>query len=690
MMKLTPEKLIAAIEEYARLPEKQKILTEEQRQWFDEPENIFLLIALVLTLSEETMDKIGDSVNTWVDIAVAELAFATNTLPAETKRQFEEAIEHLLIQTQEKSWLNSECVFLCLSILKRHQFSINVNIAQLLDNPEYADDTNIAPFPQKQPTLSQLLAQFDLQSGIEFIEFFENGFSVAPTEAVSYLFSEVTHYSWGIDALLLLTQYFEEPIALASAQALDNCPSSAWKHLSYLQLLNLCARFNRHPSIKPCFKRWKKRAMVHNTVRATAKIHELYSSHVDGNDCTSIILKATLEKQLYQTSIMLDFQSGIRESFLNPEPEQSIADLVANLSPEIDFNPVSPEWLGQVLPWILSVQQEKNTPLDLYSLYWLSQLPFEWTQPESFELEHWDQKLDYQKDPKRQEQNRLNLTMGSPLILSWLPPEEDLLKAKKPQDLLKLYYYANRELFTQRLTYSAVVERYKQPSDAPRFTNDYLDLAHALNDPALNRKKFALFETLAEASFELFHAELDSTLEEIPEQGLVIKVSLAGANPPVWRRIRISNQISLSELHDVIQAAMGWRDAHLFRFEVGEMEIPEEHYDHLSIGVFLREAEDGLGYQYDFGDDWFHQVTVEKVLEKPVKRLEVTAGNGLCPLEDSGGIQSWNDLIKRWKKKALTEEEAARLDWFGFNPDEQPEPFDKRHANDCLKAWFSH
>ncbi|MDX7986358.1 plasmid pRiA4b ORF-3 family protein [Xenorhabdus sp. 12] len=687
-MKLTSEKLLTAIEEYDHLPEKQRILSSNQVQWFSEPENVFLLISSVLTLPDEMMDKIGDSVDTWVDVAVSELALTANKLPPEIKRQFEEAIGFILNDAQEKSWLNTECVLLCLSILKRHQFNIRIDTAKLLDKPKHANDSNIKHFPKHQPTLGQLIDEFGIKSGIEFIEFFEHSFSIAPPETIPYLLSEVTHYSWGIDALLLLTQYFEEPIALASAQVIDSCPSSVWKNLSYLQLFNLCVRFNRHPAIKPCFKRWKKHAMAHNKVRATAEIHELYASHVDGNDCASMMLKITLEEQLYQINMMLDFKSGIRESMLNLNPELSIPELIGHLDTEIDFYSVSPAWLGQVLPWILSVQQEKNTPLDLYSLYWLSHLPFEWTQPEAFELEHWSQKLGYQEDLKRRERNRLELAMGSQLILSWLAPEECLLKAKKPRDLLKLYYYANRELFAERLTYSAAVERYKQSPNSQCFTNDYLDLAHTLSDPSLNRKKFALFDTLAEASFELFNAELDSTSVDMPEQGLVIKVSLLEASPPVWRRIRLSNQITLSGLHYVIQGAMGWESAHLFRFEINGMDIPEEHYDQLPIGIFLRETEDELNYQYDFGDNWFHQITVEKVLEKDINQPEIIAGNGMCPVEDSGGVWSWNNLLKLRKNKSLTEEEAEMLEWAGLSPDKQLEPFDKQQANDRLKMLF--
>lgn len=41
-MKLTPEKLLSAIEKYAHAPEKQRSLTPKQIQWFSEPENVLV------------------------------------------------------------------------------------------------------------------------------------------------------------------------------------------------------------------------------------------------------------------------------------------------------------------------------------------------------------------------------------------------------------------------------------------------------------------------------------------------------------------------------------------------------------------------------------------------------------------------------------------------------------------------
>ncbi|PHM38494.1 conserved hypothetical protein [Xenorhabdus innexi] len=694
-MKITPEKLFSAIEEYANKPEKKRKLTPQQTSLFSDPENVFMMITLVLSIPEDTMDDIGESVKDWLEVAISELALIAVHSPKEDKELFEQAIGFVLDYAKENFEFNHKNALLCISVLKRYQFHIRTDVTQLIQRPESEyDDTNIASFPEKPQKLKQLINQFNIQSSLEFIELFESGFSVAPPEILPYILTEVTQYPWGIDALLLLTQYFEEPIALACAEVLDACPSSAWKNLSYLQLVNLCARFNRHPSVKSYMKRWKKRAMAHHKARETAEIYEVYASEVDGNDCASMLMKINLNHQEYQASMMIDFKSGIRESMLDMATDQTLPGLIDQLSSDIIFAPVSPDWLKQILPWIFSVQQNKNTPIELYSLYWLSQLPIDWTQPEEFDLEQWSRKLGYEADPKRQEQTRLGYAnlghnIQSSLMMSWLPPEECIVKAKKPRDLLKSYYYANKDVFAVRLTYSAAIEKYKLSAEK-RLTNEYLDMAHTLYDPTINRKRFGLFDKLSDMSFELFTSGLGSLSEPPLPQGLVVKINLVEASPAVWRRVHISNQMTLNEVHDVIQAAMGWESAHMFSFEFGGVPIPEENYDQVCIGVFLRDTGDEIEYQYDFGDSWFHQITVEKVLEKDIAQPKVTAGNGICPVEDSGGVWQWNQILKLRKRKLLTEEEAEYLDMMELAPHQPLEPFDKQEANHRLEALFGY
>jgi hypothetical protein len=45
-----------------------------------------------------------------------------------------------------------------------------------------------------------------------------------------------------------------------------------------------------------------------------------------------------------------------------------------------------------------------------------------------------------------------------------------------------------------------------------------------------------------------------------------IKVGLRWAKPPIWRRLLVSADISLAQLHQIIQVAFDWEDSHLHVF----------------------------------------------------------------------------------------------------------------------------
>lgn len=139
-----------------------------------------------------------------------------------------------------------------------------------------------------------------------------------------------------------------------------------------------------------------------------------------------------------------------------------------------------------------------------------------------------------------------------------------------------------------------------------------------------------------------------------------VRVDVTGTKPPLWRRLELSSDMFLDELHDVLQTAFGWTDSHLHRFgsgteyygrdteyylspfEVaeGETGIPEGE---VRVDEVLADPGDTLFYLYDFGDDWLHTVRLEKVLprEGPAPRAVCTKGRRPGPPEDIGGIPGY-------------------------------------------------
>jgi Plasmid pRiA4b ORF-3-like protein len=134
-----------------------------------------------------------------------------------------------------------------------------------------------------------------------------------------------------------------------------------------------------------------------------------------------------------------------------------------------------------------------------------------------------------------------------------------------------------------------------------------------------------------------------------------IKVKLLGVTkPPVWRRIQLRADTRLDQLHEILQAALGWENYHLHAFSFGEEEFgPREPELGLDFSderrVTLGELTD-LGarfrYTYDFGDNWEHEILVEDLLDPdPEAHYPIlVAAKGACPPEDCGGTWGYADL----------------------------------------------
>ena len=72
-----------------------------------------------------------------------------------------------------------------------------------------------------------------------------------------------------------------------------------------------------------------------------------------------------------------------------------------------------------------------------------------------------------------------------------------------------------------------------------------------------------------------------------------VRVDLRDTKPPLWRRLELSSDIYLDELHEVLQAACGWTDSHLheFRSGAGYHDLEVERY---LCPFMLEEDDDGV------------------------------------------------------------------------------------------------
>jgi len=163
-----------------------------------------------------------------------------------------------------------------------------------------------------------------------------------------------------------------------------------------------------------------------------------------------------------------------------------------------------------------------------------------------------------------------------------------------------------------------------------------------------------------------------------PEPGapvLQVKVTLLEtADPVVWRRLLVPASIRLDRLHKVIQAVMGWQDYHMHCFTHGDTqyglsddELGFRDERTATLGELVTGVGDRVGYSYDFGDGWEHDLAVEQVgVTEPDTRYPVcVAGTGDCPPEDCGGVFGYEQLREILADPSHPEHESMR-EWLGL------------------------
>jgi yecA family protein len=171
-----------------------------------------------------------------------------------------------------------------------------------------------------------------------------------------------------------------------------------------------------------------------------------------------------------------------------------------------------------------------------------------------------------------------------------------------------------------------------------------------------------------------------------------LKITLRRVTPVVWRRVVIASDTKLPQVSRILIEAMGWNDTHLHAFRrsgtvygAPDPDFADETIDERSFTLahIAPRARSRFSFDYDFGDNWEHDVVVEAIeplVGAPAEAIvpRCTDGARACPPDDCGGPGGYAEL-RRILANPKHEEYAAMRTWAGR--DFAPERFDLAAVN---------
>ena len=186
------------------------------------------------------------------------------------------------------------------------------------------------------------------------------------------------------------------------------------------------------------------------------------------------------------------------------------------------------------------------------------------------------------------------------------------------------------------------------------------------------------------------------------------RVVLRDVSPLVWRRLLLRSDQSVADLHYAIQIAMDWSDQHLPRFRIHGKDYGVTHSggvgfsddaETVPLSRFQFRLRERFLYEYDFYDQWVHEIRLEKTLPLSRQRLYPVCVSGAhrAPPEDCGGARVYSEpLDPRWRQwwanwprqEFQTAVEVLRR--FLDHPDETIQPGDGETLLAAATAWKDH
>src|SRR4051794_37821224 len=126
-----------------------------------------------------------------------------------------------------------------------------------------------------------------------------------------------------------------------------------------------------------------------------------------------------------------------------------------------------------------------------------------------------------------------------------------------------------------------------------------------------------------------------------------LRVVLQGVSPLVWRRLLVPGNISLANLHRVLQTAFGWSDFYLYEFHFHSRTVGCDTGDAhvVRLADLALHRGERFRYRYNFFAPWECDVRLEALLSVTALALPFcVAGRNPAPDEEAGGAWRYQQL----------------------------------------------
>ena len=179
-----------------------------------------------------------------------------------------------------------------------------------------------------------------------------------------------------------------------------------------------------------------------------------------------------------------------------------------------------------------------------------------------------------------------------------------------------------------------------------------------------------------------------------------LKVEINDIKPKIWRRLLVSSDTTFYQLHHILQIALGWKNYHLFQFELDKkfIGLPDPDFKEMSINnatdIPLKKVlslHKKFAYEYDLGDFWCHSIILEDILpvNPEINYPCCMEGERNAPPKDSGGTQGYDNVLKTLKNKKHPRRKEL-IEWLGGEDAYDREYMDLKEINKQLMKLEVH